>query len=167
MTDLDEIRRQILDAKETRWKKQIAYIDQFHSTIVSFKFNIPSWPKNSELIDGAWEKSFQSFRTFLEKNQVSYDVLENIETVLGPETLLKVEMSAVEFKKLAIKFEESYSIGRLLDVDVISTDKTPIDRSVKRQCYICDDISINCLRSGKHTPIEAREKFDELLKQNL
>jgi holo-ACP synthase CitX len=167
LTDLTKIRLAILDAKELRWKKQLAFIDQLQSTILSFKFNIPSWPKNSSLIDQAWTKSFEDFTSFLLSKKISFDILEKNNTVLGPESFIKIDMLAKEVKKITVEFEENYQFGRLLDLDVIGLNKKPIERDVKRKCYLCNDLAINCMHENRHSPEEAREVFNKILKENI
>lgn len=167
LNNLDKIRIAILEAKELRWKKQLAYIEELHSTIISFKFNIPSWPKNSPIIDHAWEKAFEAFTSYLIDKKINFDVMDKSNTILGPESFIRVNMLAEEFKKISIEFEENYQFGRLLDIDVIGINKKPIDRDIKRKCYICNNLAINCMRANKHSPKEAREVFDKILKQNI
>ena len=167
MNSLDKIRKEILDAKETRWKKQLAFIDKYHFPIIGFKFNIPSWPKTSRIIEVAWEKSLNDFLLFLQKKRVDFLLLEKDKTVLGPEAFIRIDLKAKQAKEITIDFEESFEIGRLLDIDIIDIDKKPIEREIKRKCYICDDIAFNCMRANRHAPEEAREFFDRILAEKI
>ena len=167
MNSLDIIRKEILDAKEARWKKQLGLIDKYQSPIISFKFNIPSWPKTSRIIEVAWEKSLNEFIQLLKKKSINFTLLEKEKTALGPEAFIQIEMNAKQAKKITIDFEERFEIGRLLDLDVIDINKKPVEREIKRKCYICNDIAINCMRANKHTPEEAREFFDKILAKKI
>ena len=160
MNDLDKIRLEILDAKEKRWLKQKEVISKTKMNLISFKFNIPSWPKSSELITLAFSRITKQFLQFLDKNEINYSINKSDNTSLGPELVMLSENDASILKKLAVEFEESHTIGRLLDIDIINTSYNSIDREIKRQCYFCGKIAIICMREQIHTPEELREYFD-------
>lgn len=167
MNNLELVRKKILDAKEERWIKQLAFIKKYKTTICSFKFNIPSWPKQSPQILKVWEKALLDFEIFLHENKIDYQILEKNQTILGPEAFLKTTMNPSFFKKWAIKFEENYVIGRLIDIDVLDINANPIEREIKRKCFICDNLAITCMRTNKHTTEEIRKKFDTILNKSI
>ncbi len=165
MTEIEAIQKQILQAKEVRWIKQHNLKREYESTIISFKFNIPSWPKNSIEIKKAFQKSRFGFCSYMKNNHQELSLLEQNETILGPEAFFLAKEDPAKIKKLSIKFEESYIIGRLLDIDVLGPHSDQhIERGTKRKCYLCNNIAIYCMREKKHTPIELRLFFDTLLK---
>ncbi|HUU78145.1 MAG TPA: citrate lyase holo-[acyl-carrier protein] synthase [candidate division Zixibacteria bacterium] len=167
MNNLELVRKKILDAKEQRWIKQLAFLKKYRTTICSFKFNVPSWPKESPQITKAWEKALIDFEFFLKENKINYEILEKNQTILGPEAFLKTTMNSSNFKKWTIKFEENYVIGRLIDIDVLDINAKPIEREIKRKCFICNDLAIICIRANKHTPEEVRKIFDLILRRSI
>lgn len=168
MTDkLLAIKQAILQAKEERWKKQLEFLEKFEVTLISFKFNIPSWPKKSEEISKAFDFLLGEFINHLMKENIAFSIINRVETALGPEAFLTVDATATEAKKQAIKFEEERLIGRLLDLDVLDKEGKPVEREIKRQCYLCDDLAINCMIAQKHSPEEAREFFDKIVEDYL
>lgn len=165
LNEIETIQKQILQAKESRWNKQQEFIQKYHSTIISFKFNIPSWPKNSNGIQNAFQKSRLDFCSYMKNSNQEVTLLEINESVLGPEAFFLSSEDSALMKKLAMHFEESYPIGRLLDIDVLDVSGQPVERSIKRKCYLCTSIAIYCMRERKHTPIELRDFFDTVLKE--
>ena len=161
--NLDQIRKTILNAKEKRWLYQLALIEKFHLPLISFKFNIPSWPKVSSEILEAFEILFPSFLEILQQRKVSYTLHSKQISALGPEGFISLILHPKEIKEITSAFEEHAPIGRLLDLDVLAIDGYPIERSRKRKCYICNDLAINCMITRKHSPIVAREFFDQVL----
>ncbi len=165
LNEIEAIQNQILQAKEIRWIKQHKFKREHKSTIISFKFNIPSWPKNSNEIEKAFKKSRFGFCSYMKNNHQELTFLEQNETILGPEVFFLAKGDPEKVKKLSIKFEESYTVGRLLDIDVLGPHSDQhIERGTKRKCYLCDKIAIHCMREENHTPIELRLFFDTLLK---
>ncbi|MBD3191081.1 MAG: citrate lyase holo-[acyl-carrier protein] synthase [Candidatus Heimdallarchaeota archaeon] len=162
-----EIKKAILQAKEERWKKQLDFLDKFEGTLICFKFNIPSWPKNSEEISQAFESLLGEFIKFLMREKVAFSIIDQSETILGPEAFLLVNIPPANTKKQTIQFEEEGIVGRLLDLDVLARDGKPIERTIKRKCYLCDDLAINCMISQKHPPEEARKYFDKIIENYL
>ena len=168
MFDINEIREQILAAKEFRWEKQQKYIQEYNRSVVSFRFNIPAWPKTSSEILRAFELALHSFEEFIIQNgQKNLTLLETNNTVLGPEAFFICNDDAIAIKKLTIIFEESNFVGRLLDIDVISKTGKTMDRTTKRKCFLCDNIAIICMRAENHTVEELRQFFDKKISEFL
>ena len=166
MTEIEAIQKQILRAKEIRWIKQHNLKRNHKSTIISFKFNVPSWPKNSLEIKKAFQKSSFAFCSYMKNNHQEISLLEQNETILGPEAFFLGKEDPVKVKKLSIEFEESSTIGRLLDIDILGPHSDQhVERGTKRKCYLCNNIAIHCMRENTHTPIELRLFFDTLLKK--
>lgn len=168
LNEIETIKKQILQAREIRWIKQHNFKREYNSTIISFKFNIPSWPKNSLEIKKAFQKSRFSFCSYMKNNHQEISLLEQNETILGPEAFFLAKEDPVKIKKISIKFEESYTIGRLLDIDVLDPhSELHVERGTLRKCFLCNKIAIHCMREETHTPIELRLFFDSLLKDFL
>jgi len=167
MNDLNDIRWKILDAKETRWIYQKELIDIYQQSIISFKFNIPSWPKVSDEIQQAFDLSLADFQLYLHKTKINFKLLDKKITILGPEAFFISPLNADKLKQITILFEEEHIIGRLIDIDVLDISGKVIDRKVKRRCFLCDRIAINCMREQHHSQEELRDFFDHLVKNYL
>ncbi|MBN1328209.1 MAG: citrate lyase holo-[acyl-carrier protein] synthase [Candidatus Heimdallarchaeota archaeon] len=167
MDDLNGIHLKILEAKETRWNFQMKLLTIHQQPIISFKFNIPSWPKLSEEIQQTFDYTLTDFQTFLQKKNIDYKFLNQNITVLGPEAFFTSPHSAEELKQVSISFEENYIIGRLIDIDIINISGSVIDRKVKRRCFLCNKIAIDCMREQLHTQKELKDFFDKKIKNYL
>ena len=167
MSNLDRIRLEILETKEKRWLKQKEIVSKSNKNLRSFKFNIPSWPKRSPIIELAFKRSQSDFYQFLDKKRIGYTIIESTITVLGPEFFILSSLEAQELKDLAVDFEETHHIGRLIDLDVIKVNGKAIERKTKRQCYLCNEIAITCMRNLTHSPEELREYFDKKIREYL
>ncbi len=167
MNNLDDIRMEILEAKESRWNFQMELLAIYHQPIISFKLNIPSWPKVSESIQQAFNLSLADFQFFLQKMNLDSKLIAQKITLLGPEAFFISSIDAKKLKQLTITFEENHKIGRLIDIDVIDITKKIVDRNKKRTCFLCDRIAINCMREEHHNQSELRDYFDERIQDYL
>ncbi|NHK30227.1 MAG: hypothetical protein FK730_02670 [Asgard group archaeon] len=165
LTDNESIRLKILEIKEKRWLKQVELVKKFKVNLISFKLNVPSWPKSSNAINWAFKKSLIDFQKFLVMNQIYFDLISQNETELEPTAILITKYPAKKLKELTISFEEDYPIGRLLDLDVMNQKGVFLDREIKRKCLLCDDLSINCMKTQKHKPNQVRKIFDSKINQ--
>jgi holo-ACP synthase CitX len=165
LVEKNSIRTKILDIKEKRWQKQVELVKKFKVNLISFKLNVPSWPKSSDEIIIAFDKSLIDFQKFLVMNEIYFDLISRNVTKLGPNALLITKYPAKKLKELTVSFEEDYPIGRLLDLDVMNQKGVFLDRDVKRKCLLCDDLSINCMKTQKHTPDKVRKFFDNKISQ--
>jgi len=167
LSDIDDLRRQILDAKEARWFKQKAFVNLYKSTLIAFKMNIPSWPKISTDIVAVFHKSLEIFKERLNNSKITFHLLDIQETLLGPEAFISTKVNADDIKELAIHFEEHHTIGRFFDVDIIDSKGKIIERKIKRTCFLCQEQAIDCMRNQKHSSEEIKEYFDKKIANYL
>lgn len=88
---------------------------------------------------------------------------------LGPFALLLVEnCSTVDVKNIAMRWEESASWNRLVDIDVYEPNGRQIDRVFMgckpRRCLACDQSARECIRIGRHASQEIIERVSEALR---
>jgi holo-ACP synthase CitX len=165
---LENIRKTILERKEKRWQFQLQLIKKYDSPVISFRFNIPSWPKNSESINTAFLIVSQEFENYLNNLSIHFQKKSSKFDIIGPECYYLFDGKAHFIKKQTIAFEKKHPIGRLLDIDILMKTGKPIERETKRLCFICNnDLAINCMRKANHSPIEARKIFDKKINDFL
>lgn len=167
MSDLDNIRAQILEAKEKRWEKQNDFLDQYKTPLIVFKMNIPSWPKMSSIILHVFLKALVEFTKKLIDSELDFRIVEINHSLVGPEAFLIAKTEAQAVKKLTIEFEEHHHIGRFFDVDVLDFSGEIIEREVKRRCFLCEEQAFVCMRNQTHSSEEIKNYFDEQISSYL
>jgi holo-ACP synthase CitX len=160
MSDPSEIQTKILETKEQRWLMQKELVVKFKVNLISFKLNIPSWPKTSELIVNAFTKALEDFLKFLAINSIHFDSVSTDATLLGLEAYQISKYPAKKLKELTTAFEENYPIGRLLDIDVMNQKGIYLERKIKRKCFLCEEHATDCMRLQRHTQKELRNFVD-------
>lgn len=85
----------------------------------------------------------------------------------GYEAFMTVAPAAGESKRRCVAIEESHPLGRLMDIDVIGSDGTPLQRGIldksRRRCLICGNEARYCMRARLHSPQELNAKIEELV----
>ncbi len=85
----------------------------------------------------------------------------------GPEAQISVNASPWEIKRVLLKIEDTHPLGRLWDMDVITTDGTVLDRAKigirPRRCLVCTKDADTCTRTDAHPDDELLKSVDRIL----
>jgi holo-ACP synthase CitX len=84
--------------------------------------------------------------------------------LLGPYRILVAPAAALDVKTAAVALERDLPGGRLLDLDVLTSDGEPVDRQrlglEPRRCYVCDQPARECIRLARHSLAELLAAVD-------
>lgn len=146
----------ILDAREERCELQEKLMDEFESTLLCVRVNVPGVRKKTELSEGIFhviskeiDKVFQG-RILKAYSNVGAE---------GPIELLVIDETSEKVKKEAIQLEETHPLGRFVDIDVYDNEtRESLSRTsmgfLPRKCYICDKPACECVRNQSHSKEE-------------
>lgn len=131
-----------------------------HATVGILATNVPGARKPraglSRLLASAWE----AWRGDLEPLASGHDRL-------GPYRIASSPRSPEAVKIAALRVEAEHSAGRLLDLDVLGADGSPLGRvrlgHPHRPCLACGASAWDCIRLGRHTPEELDARVEALL----
>lgn len=147
---------EILYAREQRAKKQKDILNRFKCPVISFTMNIAGPYKVSPLIERSF---FEGIRFIKEKLPPESILYENTEVKpTGCEAFFSVNKKAKDLKKMTSLIEESVTLGRLFDMDVIDTNFIKLERENPRLCLICK-------RKGKVCSAGRLHSVEELFKE--
>ncbi len=152
---------EILYAREQRVKKQKDIINSFNCPIISFTMNIAGPYKVSPLIERAFFEGIKLLKEKLSSKSILYENIEVKPT--GCEAFFSVNKNAKEIKKITSLIEESITLGRLFDMDVIDTNFTKLERENPRSCLICKRKGKVCSAGRLHTAEEVFNKTKEIM----
>ena len=143
---------EILDAREARVQQQKALLEKFKKPLVCFTMNIPGPEKYNRDVSVAFAVGDLLLQRVLPKSAVLHRELHRKHT--GCEGYYVVDMPAQALKRLAVDIEESESIGRLFDMDVLDTDGRKLSREElgvpRRKCLLCDNDAVVCASTRAH-----------------
>ena len=154
---------EMLEAREKRAQRQKALLTQYRKPLVSFTMNIAGPVKDSPLIRRGFQIGLRDLEQLLMVERITCLHREKLAAHTGCEAILVADAPAERLKDLTTKLEEYSSIGRLFDMDVLTSSDEKLGRAVPRRCLICGGIAQNCARSRTHSVAELQEKTHTIL----
>lgn len=152
---------QVLRFRDERHEIQQRLIGEYFLPMISFTMNIAGPCKRNELIDFSFDWALSEIITAagLPKH------IEVRRCTAGSEAFAVFERSPEELKRIGVEIEETLSIGRLLDIDVISPSGNKLSRGGERSCIICGAPVSGCARSRAHSLAEISAETETILKK--
>lgn len=140
-----------------------------HQTLVDIKLNIPGPIKNNSALHKLFTAGYQRLEKFL-GTDIKVILEDNLPT--GNEVFLICRQSAEVLKQQTVIFEERDPLGRLFDLDVLSTTNLrAISRSdldlPMRKCFLCQRPAKECARSRRHSISELQNAISRLYQQEF
>ncbi|MBR5517261.1 MAG: citrate lyase holo-[Firmicutes bacterium] len=155
--------KELLDSREERVWLQQKLLEEYGNVLVSVTLNIPgpvkdkpeyrkvmTWGMN-QLVDKFADEVLYSEIKFPKTGAEGYICLGNLDVL--------------EAKKIAVSLEEREAKARLLDIDVMTKERTVSRHELglaPRKCLICQETAKICARSQKHSMEELLAKVEEL-----
>lgn len=158
---------ELLEAREKRASKQKQLLFEYKKTLVVYTLNIAGPIKVFDLaVKTFYEGLFLIKKELMEKDIII--ILEDIdENKTGYEAYLIVEDEASLVKKILLKIEDNYSLGRIFDIDVLDISGKKLSRlnyqEGYRKCLICDEPANLCRRNQTHSLSEIINKEIEIM----
>ena len=144
--------QEILDARESRVRRQQALLSEYQKPLICFTMNIPGPTKLDRNVIIGFSVGNWLLQQALRNRPVLHRELHRENT--GCEAFYVVDLPAPELKKLAMDIEDTEPIGRLFDIDVIDTNGVKLSRkdmgASQRKCLLCDNDASVCARSRAH-----------------
>ena len=152
----------ILDAREARWLRRLELCRR--GTLLTLTMNVPGPDKNP----ARWNNAHRTITAILTDDLRGHLLhFEERETPAGAESCFVTDLPADGLKQYAVDMEETHPIGRLLDLDVMDREGTPVGRETlglpPRLCLCCDREGRECARERRHSLAQLFSKADGLL----
>jgi len=163
--------QELLDSRENRSLRQKEYLSRHPYALVSVTVVSPGAIKDSELTRRIFNLCYQELMTLFQKS--TWEILEQSVLALstGLEGLIATSAEASEVKQKLIQLEETHTLGRLWDIDVLDKKGRLLSRSEfnypSRKCFICDKDASICARNQTHAISDLTAHMEALLKKCL
>lgn len=151
----------MLQAKEQRRDRQVAFRKKYAYTLVSITINMPGAEKDTVATRLLCDYAIQTLREETTVVAVSQCYLRT-----GPEALLAIDGEARAIKALCMGLEEQRLFGRLLDLDVFTAEGSLLSRQEQgggRGCFVCGGPVTVCMRERRHGQMAIREAVQHRL----
>jgi holo-ACP synthase len=159
---------EILENKEARVKRQRVWLDKYSLPLISFTINMPGRKKISSMSNTIFEQGISAITEICSSNSWPVLTRQIIHENTGQEAIFIVEPETVtQLKQAMMRIEHTHKLGRLMDLDVINIDGQIVSRNglgiKKRQCLVCDEEAVICIRSRAHTVDDLLTKVEEMI----
>lgn len=163
--------KDMMEARDRRAETQRQLLDEYGQTLLCFTMNIPGPEKYNPLIREGFALGQEMLRRSLARAGIEPLYQAARFSITGCEGFYALPMPPLEAKRLSVDIEESSSLGRLFDMDVLRPDGAKVEREVvglpPRRCMICGKATSACARSRAHTVSELQEKTRSILQDAI
>lgn len=157
----------ILNARETRAARQKELLRTYGKPLICFTMNIAGPEKTSPLIREGFSLGLEMLTAQLAGLPILLE--EDRSGSTGCEYMMVVDADPLAIKAITAQIEDALPLGRLFDMDVLTTDGDKLSRKdiggQERRCLLCDKPAYQCSRSRAHSVPELQEKTTRLLTQ--
>jgi holo-ACP synthase len=158
---------EMLIAREARAARQVAAVTQFGATLVSITIVMPGAVKDGRLPQRIMELALKEVDSLISARNWPLLSREVFWRITGPEAIYVVDVEAQVLKSAAICLEERHPLGRLWDLDVITTTGAGLSRSQlcrsARRCLLCAHPARECGRSRRHSVPRLLTKIQKMV----
>jgi holo-ACP synthase CitX len=157
----------MLAARERRAASQQAFLEKYHSPLLSFCLNIPGPVKTTPELRLLFDQTCHDIQICLRKLGITIADSQTIHEATGDEYLLAFTGDAAVVKTAMTQLEESRPLGRLFDIDILTAEGQKLSRPVPRRCLLCDRQAQDCARSRRHSVRELTDRIETLLQEYM
>lgn len=157
---------QLLNQREKRAARQARLLAQ-GGVLVCFTLNTAGAVKTCPLFTKAFEEGMRCIKEQLQWRQIPLLLEERLCGAAGEELYLLVQGEPRQVKWLMLEIEETFPLGRLFDIDVLSAPGRKVSREEwghpPRKCLLCEERAALCARSQRHSIALLQEKTVEMI----
>ena len=150
---------QMLEARERRVLRQQQLLEEYGLPLISFTMNIAGPVKTSPLIERAFDEGLRSLRQRLPKNTFC----ETHRDQTGCTAFFAVDIPAEKVKEITLSIEEATPLGRLFDMDVLTSTGQKLERKTLRGCIVCGKPGRDCAARRLHTVEELQQATTRII----
>ena len=156
---------QLLSSRDRRHEKQMALLSAHpRHTLVCATVALPGPVKRNAhsliIANAALTAVLECFRGTLAD-------IEACDLPTGYEIYLTTSVNQLEAKCLCCNIEDTHPLGRLMDLDVLQDDGSPLPRTAvgqsPRRCLLCDHEARYCMRAHTHTHEELHQRIAQMI----
>lgn len=155
--------RDILNARESRVRRQQSLLTEYRAPLLCFTMNIAGPVKTTPLIERGFRVGLETLDSRLPREKLLFREIRILPT--GCEAYYAISVPALALKSFCADIEETHPLGRLFDMDVIDADGTKLERKMQRSCMVCGATGRFCAASRAHSVEQLQAVTQSLLTQ--
>ena len=158
---------EILDAREQRVRRQRELLERYALPLVSFTLNIAGSVKVSAAIRRVFREGCMRLQEALRGENIELCTRQLFDAPTGLESFFVLRGEAETIKALCMELEDEDSLGRLFDLDVLTSDGRKLSREqlgkAPRGCLVCGKSGMACASRRVHSVERLQEKTNEII----
>jgi len=162
---------EMLDARERRVRRQKALLEQYGKTLLCFTMNIPGPVKWTPLISRGFAEGNRQLAEALASAGIRVLHREEEQPVTGCTAYVCADASAERVKAITAAIEDASALGRLFDMDVLTSAGTKLEREAvngkSRDCIVCGAPGRGCASRRLHTVEQLQEAAQTRLRNHF
>ncbi len=169
--ETDYIIEQLLQVREMRLQQKLDMVSSGYH-LVSLQLNIPGLPKSNDVLKQFINRTDEAFQYFFKSRSIlcTWEERKLIDDIAGDAVIYlfdKTLISSADLKELTEEFESSYSLGRIVDLDVINSEGQAVSSGRAKACFVCSDVAEVCRKTNRHSIEQVRYAMLLAIKNDL
>lgn len=157
---------ELLASRDERQSRQNAWLGGYRVPLISFTVVAPGPVKDSAITRRIFNHGVLALNTLAKGAGWVIREQAACVTASGPEALFAINTPARKIKLAAIQLEQQHPLGRLWDIDVLTTDGGILSRRdfslTERCCLLCSQSAAECGRARTHTLTDLLIRMEEM-----
>ncbi|GHV96637.1 protein CitXG [Spirochaetia bacterium] len=158
---------EVLAFREEKARRQETLLAEFGVPLLCLGLNMPGEFKRFFLADCSFREELNAVRVGLTAEGIGIVHEEIFESAGGSAGFVSAEADAERLKEIAQLIEDTHTLGRLFDIDVLKRNGEKISRkdagAPGRTCLICGNDAFVCGRSRAHGAAELRNAAADIM----
>jgi len=153
--------QELLQSRDERQATQQALLQQYSgATLCCLTIVMPGSEKRNDMTEVIARAAVEAILNKMGLHIVNFFTQDK---PTGFEAYAVLDCPADRAKALACEIEETHPLGRLMDIDILSSDGIHLSRQTPRRCLLCDNEARVCMRAHTHTPEQLMAKITQLI----
>lgn len=162
---------EMMEARERRVMMQTELLRRYGLPLVCFTMNIPGPVKDSPLIRRGFQAGCRRLEEELGRAGIPVEFRKITEEYTGCTAYYAVRADAVALKTVCTAVEDENALGRLFDMDVLTSDGSKLARETvnggARNCIVCGAPGRGCASRRSHTVEELQTAVRGILETHF
>ncbi len=146
---------EILKARDKRQERQQKMLSSYGNILICLTLNIAGPVKYFPMAEKTIKEGIESIKASLACERIPVMDHKLYLEKTGCEAYFSVDGHPEKVKRLMVRIEDTFPLGRLLDIDVLTSDGKKMERGhigmEARTCFLCSKPAAQCGRSRTHS----------------
>ncbi len=164
---MNDVSQSILAAREYRWQQRILLAREQKGILVTVTLCVPTPYRTRADFQSMFRDQSGSVVRILDDSGLKPTVAGFLDGADGSACFILTQGRALDVKSACVSIEQTLPGGRMLDIDVLDEQGSPIGRQElgvpPRLCFVCDRAAVICVSRRQHAPEEVAAQVERMV----